>query len=261
MGAIKNKILRKLSRKFEHAIYKNASHIVALSPGMKDGVLNQGVKDEKVTTVSNMAKIDKFWPRKPKIQFLKELNLKPNTFKVIYFGAMGQANAIDYILDATEILRDNNTIDFIFIGYGKMIDEIIARKEKYKLTNVYFLGSFNMEKTSELVNLCDVSLVTFNDIPILSTNSPNKLFDSLSAGIPIIVNNPGWTKDLVEENNCGVYADCKSPTDLAKKVLYLQEHPRILKIMGENSRKLAEEKYDKSILCKKFADTISSLSL
>jgi glycosyltransferase involved in cell wall biosynthesis len=261
MGAIKNKFIQKLSRKFEYIIYKNATHIVALSPGMRDGVLNQQVSNEKVTTISNMAKVDKFWPRSPKTEYYTSLNINPNTFKVIYFGAMGHANAIDYVLDAAETLKDNRSVDFIFIGHGRMIEEIESRKKSKNLDNVNFLGNFNMEKTSEIVNLCNVSLVTFSDIPILSTNSPNKLFDSLSAGKPIIVNNPGWTKDLVEKNNCGIYVDCKSSSDLAKKILELKENPNLLKTMGKNSRILAEEKYDKSILCKQFADIVDSLTL
>lgn len=127
------------------------------------------------------------------------------------------------------------------------------------ISSTHFLGGIGLEELSEIVNLCDISLVTFADIPILATNSPNKLFDSLSAGKPIIVNSPGWTRDLVEDHNCGFFVDPKSPQDLASKILYLQKQPEVCKEMGLNSRKLAETKYDKSILCKKFVDVVESL--
>ena len=68
---------------------------------------------------------------------------------------------------------------------------------------------------SEVVNCCDASMTSFLDLPILYTNSPNKLFDSLSAGKPIIVNSAGWTKDLVENENCGFYVDPNNPEDFA----------------------------------------------
>ena len=97
-----------------------------------------------------------------------------------------------------------------------------------------------------------MSIVSFKDLPILYTNSPNKLFDSLSAGKPIIVNSAGWTKRLVEENSCGYYVNPNKPSELADKILFLQSHPEVLKQQGLASRRLAETKYDKSILCKQF---------
>src|SRR5690606_32310897 len=102
----------------------------------------------------------------------------------------------------------------------------------------------------------DVSMISFLDIPILYTNSPNKLFDSLSAGKPIIVNSAGWTKDIAEKYHCGYYVNPNRPEELVEKVLYLKDNPEVVNSMGQNSRKLAETVYDKSILCKKFVEVI-----
>ena len=261
MGGLKNKYLIKLALWFEKTIYENASHIIALSPGMKDGVLSTGISEGKVSMIPNMAKIDQFWSREHNLELLKELNMDSNSFKVIYFGAMGEANAIEYIMATISLLKENAEIEFIFIGSGSKKDYVVETITNKKLKNVTYLGHFPMEKTSEIVNLCDVSLVTFSNIPILYTNSPNKLFDSLSAGKPIIVNSPGWTKELVEENNCGIFVDPKSPEDFVEKLLELKNSPERLKIMGENSRKLAETVYDKSILCEQFADVVDSLKI
>src|SRR5690606_23304157 len=123
---------------------------------------------------------------------------------------------------------------------------------------VHFLGKFPMTKTSEIVNFCDVSIVSFMDLPILYTNSPNKLFDSLSAGKPIIVNSAGWTKDLVEKHNCGYYVNPANPQELIDKILFLKENLTVSKQLGANSRNIAETKYDKSILCTQFVTTVES---
>ncbi len=261
MGGLTNKRAIKIAKWFERTIYKNASHIIALSPGMQDGVIEVGTPAEKVSMIPNMSKIDKFWPRETNLTLMKELGIHANTFKIIYFGAMGEANAIEYIIETAALLKENRDIDFIFIGNGSKqiyIEESILQQ---KLTNVQYLGIFNMENTSEIVNMCDVSLVTFSNIPILATNSPNKLFDSLSAGKPIIVNSNGWTKDLVEKNECGIFVDPESPKDFVKKLLQLKESPDVLKKMGVNSRRMAETQYDKSILCNKFADVFDSVAM
>ena len=261
MGGLKNKYIIKLALWFEKSIYKNAEHIVALSPGMKDGVVKVGTSVDKVTMIPNMSKIDKFWPRDRSLELIKELNIKENSFKIIYFGAMGEANAIEYILDTVELLKGHEDIEFLFIGGGAKKDQLIDRIKNQPLNNASYLGVFSMEKTSEIVNLCDVSLVTFSNIPILGTNSPNKLFDSLSAGKPIIVNSNGWTKKLVEEHECGIYVNPESPKDFVEKLIQLKNSPKMMLKMGLNSRKLAEAKFDKSILCKKFANVVEALEI
>src|SRR5690606_8735158 len=124
--------------------------------------------------------------------------------------------------------------------------------------NVKFLGAYPMKQTSEIVNLCDVSIVSFSDIPILYTNSPNKLFDSLSAGLPIIVNSRGWTKELVEAEQCGYFVDPKQPQQLADKLIILQDNPDMVTEMGAKSRRLAETRYDKSILTEQFVSVIEN---
>ena len=259
MGAIKNRIIIAIAKWFEKKIYKNANHIVSLSPGMFQGVIDTGIPTNKVTTIPNMSKIDKFWPREKNVTLTKELGLGEDSFKVVYFGSMGLTNGMDYIIDAAKVLNNTPELEFIFIGGGSKEPDLRLRCQEEGIKNVHFYGGMSMDKLSEIVNISDVSLVTFADLPILATNSPNKLFDSLSAGKPVIVNSPGWTKDMVEEYNCGVFVNPKNPQDLVDKLTWLQKHPEILLEMGQNSRKLAENRFDKSILCKRFTEIVSSI--
>ena len=257
MGALNNKILQKFAKLFERSIYKNANHIITLSPGMYDGVV-QHVSSSKVSMIPNMSKIDEFWPRKKNLNFINELGLKDTTFKIIHFGALGLANGIGSIIESAKLLKDDSSIEFIFIGGGSTEQMLINQCKKNNLKNVHFLGKFAMKETSEIVNFCDVSIVSFLNISILYTNSPNKLFDSLSAGKPIIVNSAGWTKDLVEKNKCGYYVNPSIPYELKEKILFLKNNPGIVDEMGENSRKLAEDVYDKSLLTNQFLDVFKS---
>jgi len=255
MGAIRNKLLIRIMRRFEKSIYKNAKHIIALSPGMLEGVLKY-VPKEKTTMIPNMSKIDEFWPRDKNLELEKSLGLKLESFKIIHFGAIGLANGVHTIIESAKLLNSDKTVEFIFVGGGAIKEQLINKCKDLGLSNVKFLGKFPMQETSEIVNLCDVSIVSFLDLPILYTNSPNKLFDSLSAGKPIIVNSSGWTKEIVEKNNCGFYVDPNRPKELVNKIRLLQNDTALIKQMGENARNLAKDKYDKGLLCKQFADTI-----
>lgn len=255
MGGLKNPLLRRLARWFEKSIYKNAVHVVALSPGMQEGVI-QYIPKERTSMIPNMSKKDEFWPREKNLELAKQLGLDSPKLRAIHFGSLGLANGAMTIIESARELKDNTGIEFIFIGGGSTERELVEACERYQLNNVKFLGKFSMRETSEIVNICDISLVSFADIPILYTNSPNKLFDSLSAGKPVIVNSAGWTKDLVERYNCGYYVNPSKPNELADKLIHLDKHPELIRTMGEHARQLALTKFDKSILCEKFVEVI-----
>lgn len=260
MGGLNNPILQYLARLFEKTIYKHASHVIALSPGMEAGVL-QYIDSSKSTVIPNMAKIDEFFPRERNKQLLLDLGLNLNSFKLIHFGSLGLANGAKTIIESAILLNNDPSIEFVFIGGGATEIELQQMVAENNLKNVYFLGAFPMKQTSEIVNLCDASIVSFKDLPILYTNSPNKLFDSLSAGKPIIVNSAGWTRELVENADCGFYVNPNNPTDLVEKLYAIKNDPTLCRNMGANSRKLAVEKFDKKILCQKFVQTIEKTYL
>ncbi|PUV22941.1 glycosyltransferase family 4 protein [Sphingobacterium athyrii] len=255
MGALKNKFIRKLAVILEKTIYRNAKHVIALSPGMEDGVLKYISKD-RTSMIPNMSKKDEFWPREKNLQKISDLGLDMDTFKVVHFGSLGLANGAHAIIESAKILAEDSTVEFLFVGGGATEHTLKEKVIEYGLNNVKFLGKFPMKDVSEIVNFSDVSIVSFLDLPILYTNSPNKLFDSLSAGKPIIVNSAGWTKELVEKFNCGFYVNPVQPVQLVEKIKYLQSNPSIVAEMGEKSRWLAENKYDKSILAKQFVEVI-----
>lgn len=255
MGAIRNRWMIKATRYLEKIIYRNARHVIALSPGMQDGVL-QYIPIEKTSMIPNMAKMDEFWPREKNQVLMEKLGLRNDTFKVVHFGSLGKANGAHTIVESAKLLKDRKDIEFLFVGGGSAEAELIAEVQKNQLENVKFLGKFPMKEVSEIVNFSDVSVISFLNLPILYTNSPNKLFDSLSAGKPIIVNSAGWTKDIAENYRCGYYVDPENPQELADKVLFLKNHPELVEQMGKQSRELSEKVYDKSILTKEFVEVV-----
>lgn len=259
MGAMKNKLVKSIAISFEKIIYRNAKHVIALSPGMREGVLKY-LNKENISIIPNMSKIDQFFPRLKNKEFAEKIGLNNNTFKVVHFGSLGLANGADTIIESAKLLKNDDSIEFVFIGGGSTEYQLKERCKEFELNNVLFLGRFSMKDTSEIVNICDVSIVSFSDIPILYTNSPNKLFDSLSAAKPIIVNSAGWTKELVENENCGFYVDPNKPQQLVEKIRLLQKSPELVTFMGGNARKLAENVYDKNILCNQVVKVIEDFS-
>lgn len=264
MGAVKNRSIQKLLRWFEKAVYNKAVHIIALSPGMKEGIIKCGIKPSKVTVIPNMSKNEKFFPHEPDSQLMKRFDITTARFKVIHFGAIGPANGLDYLIDGTRILKERNCedIEIIIMGDGMSRKDIEKKVISDGLEDrVTFIGNQPMEITSEIVNLCDCSIVTFRNLPVLQTNSPNKLFDSLAAGKPVIVNSGGWTKELVETNKCGMYVDPEKPENFADAIIFLKNNRNVLKNMGKNARLLAETVFNKEILCRELVDVIEKVNV
>lgn len=261
MGAIKSNLLIKYLRAFERRIYNNSLGVIALSPGMEEGVRKTATKCQNIVMIPNMSKPDIFFPRSYNEELASENGLKRDAFKIVYFGSLGKANGIEYILKAAHSLYIKKAnVQFVFLGKGIDSSKIEDYIQKHRDSNVLYLGSKNTYITSDLANCCQASITTFIDLPVLYTNSPNKLFDSLSAGLPIIVNSNGWTRKMVEENECGVYVDPSDPGDLARKICELRSDPELCKRFSSNARALSLSVYDKSKLCTdvvRFIETVA----
>lgn len=258
IGAIRNKLAIWYLRRLERHIYERSEHVVALSPGMQEGVVASGTPKEKTSMIPNMSKPDKFYPREPNMDIAKKFGVDTTKFNLIHFGSMGKANGLKYIIDAARIMQDKGVedVNYVFMGGGATEPKLKKMVEEQGLKNVQFLGLHPMDTLSEVVNLCDASITSFMNLPILKTNSPNKLFDSLSAGKPIIVNSAGWTKDLVEKDDCGFFVAPEKPEDLVEKLLQYKDDKETLERWGKNARKLSINVFDKAILSAKVADVI-----
>lgn len=251
MGAIKNKLLIKILYFFEKSLYRRAKSIITLSPGMQDGVLSKGIKKNKVYMVPNMSKLDNFYPRPKDNSIVRHFKINAQSLNIIYFGSIGKSNGLPKVIDFFG--KTKHKVRLLIAGGGSELKKIQNQILNNNIKNVHIIGEYDMLMLSEIVNCCDISLVSFLNLPILDTNSPNKLFDSLSAGKPILLNSRGWTKRLVETHKCGYYYDYGSFSSFEKTLGKIINNKDKLKTLGVNSRKLAASKFDKIRLTKKIS--------
>jgi len=253
MGVLTSPMSIRAAKWLERFAYRNAAHIVALSPGMKEGVVKEGVPQDRVTVIPNASDLELFRPGLDGQEFREKFGLTGKTV-FIYFGTMGPANGLGFVLDAAAELkrRGRDDIAFILHGDGKERDLLKARKQQEGLDNVVF-SNWNMEKAdlARLVSEMDVCMTIYKNVPILYTCSPNKMFDSFSAGKPVLTNMPGWLQSLVEEHRAGVFVQPDNAQDFADKAEYLADHPRLLQEYGKNAHKLAEAEFSRDKLARK----------
>lgn len=253
MGVIGNPLLAAFLRAFERLVYRRSRHVIALSPGMRDGVVAAGTPPEKVTVIPNCSDLDLFQPGEPELAQLARFGLQ-DRFVVAYAGSMGEANGTHLMIDAAALLQEQdwNDVRFLVIGQGREAAAIQERVRDMGLGNIVFAGSVPRQEVASLLRLAHVCLVLFKNLPVLATNSPNKLFDALAAGRPVLVNNPGWTRDLVLRHGVGLYAEPDSSLSLATQILWLAQNPAARADMGRAARRLAENRFDRKKLALEF---------
>lgn len=258
MGALTSPVAIRGAQWLEKLAYHSSAHIVALSPGMKEGVVRQGVPQERVTVIPNASDLELFHPGLDGEAFRKKFGL---VGKVVftYFGTMGPANGLSFVLDAAAELkrRGRDDIAIVLHGDGRERDALEARKARDALDNVTFSQwDMHREELARFIASSDVCMAIYKNVPVLYTCSPNKMFDAFSAGKPVLTNMPGWLSDLVEKNKAGVFVRPDDAIDFADKAEYLADQPELRKVYGQNARKLAEQEFSRDLLTEKLEQVL-----
>ncbi len=255
LGALRNPAAIAWLRKMERRIYKRADHFVALSPGIKQAILSgkmQDIDERQVTVVPNASDLQLFGPHWDRSAGRAKLGIN-DEFAVIYFGAMGMANGLDYLLDAAKILkqRGNQRVKFLMVGTGGSRNHLEERIRREELGAVRLMEPVPRTELPELVAACDVCLTIIRPSTSNPTWSPNKLFDSLAAGRPVVANVEGWIAELIRHNDCGRVTDPKAPASLADVLEELANDANLCRTLGKNARQLAENDYSRDKLAKR----------
>ena len=141
-----------------------------------------------------------------------------------------------------------------------MKQALVERSEKEGLDNCLFFKPVPKTELTKIVCSADIGMqVLANASFFYYGTSPNKFFDFISSGLPVLNNYPGWIADMIHENNCGVAVDPLNPEQFADGLIFLADHPEERKIMGENARKLAERDFDREQLSSQFVDFLESV--
>ena len=258
LGLLKNWLVIAWLRRMERRIYAASKHVVALSPGIKDGILLSGVVQEQdVTVISNGCDLDLFDPKLDRTYGRHKLGLNARV-AAIYFGAIGQANGLEYIVEAARILQDRGSdhVAVVFVGGGGRKAALEQEVAKLALKNVMFFDPVPRSEVAKLVAGCDICMTIIRPSRDPSW-SPNKMFDAMAAGRPIVINVPGWLGETVEASGCGCYVDPANPQQLADALERLADDPALRQEMGRNSRALAEREFSRQILAGKLENVLT----
>ena len=176
-------------------------------------------------------------------------------------GTHGKANGLKSVVEAAKELkeRQNNKIKIVLIGDGSEKKDLGKYKTQNNLDNLIFIPPLPKVHLSGWMNRSNIGLQVLSNIPeFYYGTSPNKFFDYLSVGLPVLVNYPGWLATIVEDNKIGYFANPSIYNSLADKLEEAYENRGNLEI-GQSSLELARNKFDRKILFTHFHDFLRTV--
>ncbi len=254
LGLIKNKLIIKLAYYFEKICYHKADLIVTCSKGMSDSIKVR-YPASNLLTIPNACDVEFFMQVNAKFT-LPEWAVNKKIF--IYTGSLGLMDDCLQIIKGIEVIQ-NDEVVFVFIGEGKERIALENYVKENKIQNTYFLGLIPKTSVRSWLQNAYAAFVTFKNLPVLQTSSPNKMFDAFAAGIPIIQSTQGWIMELVQNENCGLSVDPNKPAEMKEAVLKLCYQPEIRNEKADNCKRLAQSDFNRKILAGKYLAKMKSL--
>jgi glycosyltransferase involved in cell wall biosynthesis len=257
LGALRNPLLRVAARSLEWCAYHGARHIVALSPGMADGVAARGIPRERITVIPNACDTDLFdVPAAEGADLRERLGIPPHVPLVVYAGALGRLNDVAYLADVARAMAAiDPAVRFLVVGGGQGREELERRAAG--LPSFAIAGPMPKRDVPALLSAATVATSLFAPVPEMEANSANKFFDALAAGRPVAINYGGWHRSLIEEAGAGIWLDPHDPAGAAATLTGFLHDATRLAAAGAAAASLGRERFDRDQLAGEFAVVVT----
>lgn len=244
MGVLTNPTLIRMARWLETFLYARADVLLVNSPAYRDYLLAKGIPESKVFLVANGVDTTQFDPEAHGEHLRQQWGVE-NKVVITYAGALGQANNIENILKAADLLRHRQEIAFILLGAGKDESRLKDLSQKMGLKNVYFVGSLTKLEMPIALAASDICLATLKNIPMFTTTYPNKVFDYMAAGRPIVLSIGGVIAQVVEEARAGILVPPEDHRSMAAAIEHLTDNQNLREQMGRDGRAYVKAHFER----------------
>ena len=259
VGVLKNPALIKLSTWLEGFLYRHADRVMVNSPGFESHVKERGAR--LVELVPNSADPGMFNPANKGLLF-RSANHLEDRFVVLYAGAHGLSNDLGVVVEAARLLQEEMEparITVVLLGDGKEKPALQKRAAELKLTNLLFLPPVPKTGMADAVAGADACLAILKPIEAYKTTYPNKVFDYMAAGRPVILAIDGSIRQVVEAAQCGIFSRPGNPSEIAQAIRRLSSDNQVARAMGLRGRKYLEEHFNRNITSRKLMEILISM--
>lgn len=252
VGVLRQPALIRASQWLEKTLYRSADQLVVNSPGFLSHVKERGGRNVKL--VPNGTDIEMFSPHIEGADFRAAHNLA-DKFVVLYAGAHGLSNDLGILLESARLLSQRPDVQFVLLGDGKEKPNLVEQSRKLGLKNTLFLPACPKSRIAQAVAAANACVAILKPVPLYATVYPNKVFDYMAAGKPVILAIDGVIRSAVEEAGAGIFVQPGDPVALAQAVESLADDPQQTRRMGESGREYVVKHFNRVDL----AETLNQL--
>jgi glycosyltransferase involved in cell wall biosynthesis len=253
-GVLKRGLFVRIIEHVERFLYARAGTLVALTAGIRKGIIQKGGAAGKVVLVPNgmddwMVEVQ---PR-PIADFPLDTE---RLFVCTYVGALGRWNGLETILDAAKIL-EGSRVRFLIVGDGDHRDELRRKAAALGLTNVAFHDPVPKRQVLGYLAASHVCVLCTWPHPFHELMLPNKIFDYMASARPIVGAVHGETAALIQTADCGWVVEPGAPEALARACVELAAtEPSVLHEKGAKGRSFVQQHYRRSQLADDALDAV-----
>jgi glycosyltransferase involved in cell wall biosynthesis len=242
LGILSHPILIRLALWLEAFLYRRADRLVVNSPGFHAHLVSRGADERKIVLVRNGVDPSMFDPAADGEEIRRKLGLEKK-FVAVYAGAHGFSNDLGVLLAAAELLKPDDRIRFLLVGDGKEKPALTLRATERALDNVLFLPPVAKQDMADVLAAADCGIAILKPIPLYGTTYPNKVFDYMAAGRPVILAIDGVIRKVVEDARAGLAVPPGDARALAEAVRTLAGDRKAARAMGARGRKTVERDF------------------
>ncbi|ROS54738.1 glycosyltransferase family 4 protein [Frigoribacterium sp. PhB24] len=263
MGVLRNRLLILAAESLERLAYRKADVVVALSPGMADGVRAKAPLHKKIVVVPNIADVEMFGAGdEPSPDPFEGDSRLTGRRLVMYCGAFGRVNGLDYMVElAAASARIGSELVFVAVGEGAEKARVIERAQELGVLDTAFVALPAVGKKDLPVLLARASYGSswVIDVPALENNSANKFFDTLAAARPVLLNHGGWQAEMLESRGAGLSLS-RDPGRAAVQLERFDRDVHARDQAGVAARRVAEGDFSLPILSATFVREVEGSS-
>jgi len=250
VGVLHNPILIQASLWLEVFLYRRADRVIVNSPGFVEHVRQRGAR--LVELIPNGADPSMFDPLASGQSIRQRFGLD-GKFIVLYAGAHGLSNDLGVVLQAADQLRTDENVRLILVGDGKEKPALLAQAKEMNLENVLFISPVPKDEMCSVLAAADACIAILKPIDLYKTTYPNKVFDYMAAGRPVILAIDGVIKQLVETAGAGLAIEPGNPTAMACAIHQLSLDRDYARALGLAGRSYVERFYNRARLSEQLA--------
>jgi len=226
----------------EELAYKKSDIVISNLPGAVEHMVDHGLTRDKFRWIPNGFDFNELVNAQP-LDPNVEAQLPNNKFVIGYTGAIGDANALGFLIDAAILLKDEIEIYFVLVGGGREKDVLIERAKNLK--NVLFVDPIPKQQIQSMLVKFDVCYLGWKNESIYQFGiAPNKLPEYMFSSTPIIHSFSGKF-DVVQMSESGVSVPAEDVQAIVKAILTLRDMPvEKLRGMGERGATYASINQD-----------------